>query len=121
MYWFFSILCFLFLAFNLEVASGRPWHSHYALIWKWKNFILIRIFPKNIYVLIDHSIIYRYMEASTETYISAVRMDTQMITEILNYRYFLDWIRESPFVKSYPSKLSNEIDILNHLTQTLNT
>lgn len=61
------------------------------------------------------------MDASKETYVSAVRMDTQMINEILNYRYLLDWIRERPVVKLYPSHISNEIEILNHLSQTLNS
>lgn len=121
MYWVFSILCFLFLAFNLEVVPGRPWHSHYALIWKWKQFILIRIFPKNIYVLVDQNVIYRYTEASKETYVPAVRIDKQTVNEILNYRYLLDWIRERPVVKPYPSHLSDEIEILNYLSQTLNS
>ena len=115
MYLFFSILCFLFLAFNFEVVPGRPWHNHYALFWKWKEYLLIRIFPKNVFVLVHHDKMYRYIHASLETYVSAVQLDNRMSYEILNYRYILDWIKEPPVVKSYPSKLSTEVDILNYL------
>lgn len=121
MYWFFGILCILFLAFNLEVIPGRPWRNYYALIWKWRHFTLIRVFPINVYVLVDKSIVYRYMEASTDTYIKAVRLDTHMMSKILNYRYLLDWILEPPVVKAYPSKLSNEIEILNYLSESVSS
>lgn len=119
MYWFFTILCFLFLAFNLEAVPGRPWHHHYALIWTWKKVVLIRIFPMNVYVLVDKNIIYRYMEASEKTYVSAVQLDTYALVKILNYRYLLDWILEPPITKAYDSKLSSEVEILNHLTENL--
>lgn len=120
MYWFFGILCFLFLAFNLEAVPGRPWHGYYALIWKWNDYVLIRILPRNVFVLVDGNAVYRYMGTSKDTYLSAVRLDTYMVRDILNYRYLLEWIREPPIAKSYPSKLSNEIEILNHLAKTLN-
>ena len=115
MCWFFSILCLLFLAFNFEVVPGRPWHNFYALLWKWKDFVLIHIFPRNIYVLVNHQKIYRYINSSVDTYVDAVRLDNQIKCEILNYRYLLDWIKEPPVVKVYPSKLLNEIEILNYL------
>lgn len=119
MYWFFSILCFLFLAFNLEVVPGRPWHNRYALIWKWHRFVLIRLFPIDVLVLVDKNVVYRYMDASTDTYVPAVRMDTHTVTSVLNHRYLLDWIVDPPTVKPYPSTLTNEVEILNYLSQSL--
>lgn len=118
MYWLFAILSFLLLAFNLEVVPGRPWDGHYALIWKWRNFTLIRISPINVHVLVDKSVVYRYLDVSSKTYVSAVRLDTHVVSKILNYRYILDWISEPPIVKSYSLKLSSEIEILNALSQS---
>lgn len=114
------MLCILFLAFNLEVVPGRPWHGHYALIWKWNEYVLVRILPQNVFVLVDENVLYRYTGASKDTYVSAIRLDTYTKKKILNYRYLLEWIQEPPIAKSYPSKLSNEIEILNYLTKTLN-
>lgn len=119
MYLLFGILCFIFLAFNLEVIDGRPRHHRYALIWRWKDFTLIRIFPQNIFVLVDHDIVYRYIEASKETYIHAVRLDTYLVNTILNYRYILEWMTDPPLVKQYSPELSDEIEILNFLSQSL--
>lgn len=110
----------LFLAFNLEFVPGRPWHGHYVLIWKWNEFTLVRIFPQDVFVLIDKDLMYRYwMTSSKETYIPAIRLDTGVQNEILHYRYLLDWIKEPPIVKSYPRNVSNEIEILNHVSRNL--
>lgn len=119
MYWFFSIVCLLFLAFNLEVIPGRPWHGRYTLIWKWNEYTLIRIFPQNIFVLVDGRIMYRYLGTLRDTYIPAIRLDTHMQKEILHYSYLMDWIQEPPIVKAYPPNLRNEIEILNYVTQKL--
>lgn len=107
------------MAFSLEVVPGRPWHQRYALLWKWKDLTLIRLFPMNVHVLVDKSVVYRYVEASDATYLSAVQMDTHRVTKILNYRYLLDWMRDPPIVRAYPAELSNETDILNHLSRTV--
>ena len=120
MYLLFGILCLIFLAFNLEFVPGRPWHGHYVLIWKWNEFTLIRIFPLDVFVLIDKDLLYRYWKTSSKnTYIPAIRLDTHVQKDILHYRYLLEWIKEPPIVKSYPPNLSNEIEILNHVSQTL--
>lgn len=107
------------MAFNLEVISGRPWHGYYTLIWKWNEYKLIRILPQNIFVLIDGNTLYRYIDTSKDTYIPAVQLDTFVQREILHYIYLMDWIQDPPIVKPYPSNLSNEIEILNYVTQNL--
>ena len=120
MYVFFCILCLMFLAFNLEFIPGRPWHGHYVLLWKWNEFTLIRILPRDVFVLVDKDLIYRYWTTmSKNTYIPAIRLDTQVEISILHYRYLLDWIKEPPVLKSYPPELSNEIEILNYVSRTL--
>lgn len=120
MYLFFTIICLMFLAFNLNFLPGRPWHSRYVLLWKWGEYTLVRIFPQGIFVLVDHDMIYRYLNTNShDTYIEAVRMDTQTRIDILHYQYLLDWIKEPPMVKPYPSELIDEIDILNWISQNL--
>lgn len=110
----------MFLAFNLELIPGRPWHGHYILLWKWNEFTLIRILPQDFFVLVDKDLLYRYLNTtSKDTYIPAIRLDTQLQKDILHYRYLLDWIKEPPVVKPYPPKLTNDIEILNYVTQTL--
>lgn len=110
----------MFLAFNLEIVPGRPRHGHYVVIWRWNEFTLIRILPRDAFVLVDENLIYRYMPTtSRDTYIPAVRLDTHVRTEILHYRYLLDWIKRAPVVKAYPPDLSNEVEILNHVSENL--
>lgn len=107
------------MAFNLEAVPGRPWRSpHYALIWHWQDFILIRLFPSNARVLVDKGVLYRYLNAGGDsTYVRAVRLDTHLVTSILNDRYLLDWMPRPPVVRRYPGHLSTETEILNHLSQ----
>lgn len=120
MYLFFGILCMMLLAFNLELIPGRPWHGHYVLIWKWNEFTLVRIFPQNTYFLVDKDLIYRYeITSSKNTYIPAICLNTKVEREILHYRYLLEWIKEPPVLKSYPPDLSDQVEILNHVSKSL--
>lgn len=107
------------MAFNLEVVPGRPWHNRYALVWQWHGFVLVRLFPVDVFVLVDKGVVYRYLEASTDTYVPAVRVDTRTVSRVLNHRYLLDWIVDPPIVKPYPSRLTSEVEILNYLSRAL--
>lgn len=120
MYWIFLMLGLLLLLFNLEPIPGRPSNNHYVLIWVWQDFRLIRIIPQDWYVLVDGDHLYLYTDVdSLDTYISAIRLDTYREHQIFHYRYLLDWIREQPVVKPYPSHLQDVVAILNHITSTL--
>lgn len=120
MYLFFGILCLMLLAINLEPVPGRPWHGHYVLMWKWNEFTLIRIFPQDVFVLVDKDLIYRYETTSSKnTYIPAVCINTKVERDILHYRYLLEWIKEPPVVKAYPPDLSDDVGILNYMSKIL--
>lgn len=121
MYWFFSILCFLLLAFNLDWIPGRPWDNHYAAIWTWERFRLVRIMPQDTFVLVDDKAVYVYLDTdhNQSTYIAAVQFNTGLRAEILHYRYLLDWIQDPPVVRPYPKELTDETQILNHLSKKL--
>lgn len=120
MYFAFAILCLLLLLFNLEPVPGRPADHHYVTIWTHNEFRLVHILPSDWYVLIDQSVLYLYFKTdSLDTYIPAIRLDTQREQEILHYRYLLDWMRESPVVIAYPKNLKSVTDILNHVTTSL--
>lgn len=120
MYLFFTILVLFLLLFNLDPMPGRPGHGHYALIWVWQEFQLIRILPQNWYVLLDKDILYSYDAIdSSDTYIPALRMDTHRVHEILHFKYLLDWIKEPPKVIPYPPEKTELIKILNYLTSNV--
>jgi len=122
MYWIFVILGLLLLTFNLEPVAGRPKHGHYALIWSWKDFLLLRIMPQNWYVLIDHDTPYLYIDfQSNETYTAAVRLDTKREYHILHYQFVMDWIQDQAVVQEYDPSLNDVIEILNDLTHKLTT
>lgn len=118
MYWFFSILSLLLLAFNLEYVMGRPWHNHYVLIWSWHTFRLLRILPRDVFVLIDGDTIYRYLNDQPhrkDTYIPSIQLDHRIRRDILHYRYLLDWVKKAPVLKAYPPHLKSDVDILNYV------
>ncbi|KAG8172721.1 hypothetical protein JTE90_003910 [Oedothorax gibbosus] len=120
MYWIFLILGLLLLLFKLEPIPGRPSHNHYALIWEWKQYQLIRIMPQDWYVLVDARVLFLYTDMnSLDTYITAVRLDTHREYKIFHYRYLMDWIKQPPVIKSYPSNLQDVVVILNHVTSSL--
>lgn len=120
MYWIFVILGILLLAFNLEPVTGRPRHGHYAVIWTWHHFSLLRIVPYNWYVLIDRDTPYLYTDPeSNATYVTAVRLDTKREYHLLHFRFLLDWIQEPAVVQAYEPTLSHVIDILNDLSLRL--
>lgn len=120
MYFAFAILCLLLLLFNLEPVPGRPADDHYVMIWTYNDYRLIHILPGNWYVLIDQDILYLYFKTnSLETYIPAIRLDSQRETEIFHYQYLLEWIKQSPVVRAYPKHLKSVTDILNHVTSSL--
>lgn len=107
------------MAFNLEAVPGRPWHNRYALLWRWRRFVLVRLFPLDVHVLVDKGVVYRYLDASDDTYVRAVRVDTRTATRVLNPRYLMDWTEEAPVVVPYPSRLTGEVEILNYLAGRL--
>lgn len=118
MYWFFAIVCVLLLAFHLEPVLGRPSHNHYAMIWTWNTFRLLHVLPSDVYVLVDGTTCYLYLEteSTTDTYIPAIHLEKKRTFDILHYRYLLDWIKDPPVIKAYsPDLASNIIDILNFL------
>ncbi|GFQ76128.1 uncharacterized protein TNCT_244101 [Trichonephila clavata] len=120
MYLIFTILCLLLLLFNLEPIPGRPTHKHYAMIWMWKDFRVVRILPSDWYVLVDNQLVYLYVQTnSLDTYIPAIRLDTQREHYLLHYNYLLDWIKEPAIIVPYPTHIKNVIEILNHLTKSL--
>ncbi len=123
MYLLFGMMCLLLLAFNLEWVAGKPWHDHYVMIWQWGDFRLIRILPKDAFVLIEGDTAYRYYANSSmqrDTYVRAIQMDNGMERDVLHYRYLLDWIKTLPVLRSYPSELQDdEIAILNDVSKKL--
>lgn len=119
MYFLFTILCLLLLLFHLDPIPGRPHHNHYALVYSWNEFRVVRIFPQNWYVLIDKNGVFSYEPTeSLETYIPAIRLDNHRKYDIFHYRYLLDWMKEAPVVISYPLEKKNLVDILNYITST---
>lgn len=105
--------------FDLESFPGRPSHNHYAIIWSWKQLLLIRIMPQNWYVLVDDDILYLYTDIeSFDTYTTAVRLDNKREHHILHYRYLLEWIKVPPLVQAYTPNKDNIIDILNEINST---
>lgn len=119
MYWIFIILCLLLLFFNLEPLK-IPFHNKFVLIWIVSHFYVVRIFPHDIYILIDENVCYLYQKVSSEdTYVSAVQLDTNYQHKVLNYKYLLEWMNQLPQVFTYPSHLINVIDILNFIRQKI--
>lgn len=120
MYLAFAILCLLLLLFNLEPVPGRPADNHYVMIWTFKEYRLVKIMPSNWYVLVDEDVLYMYLNTdSLDTYIPAIRLDSQHEVQILHYQYLLEWIKDSPVVMAYPKSLKDVADILNHITSSL--
>lgn len=121
MYIFFTILCLLLLAFNLDWIPGRPWDNHYVVIWTWNKFRLIRIMPQDSFALVDDQAIYLYLDNvnNQNTYIPAIQFNTGLRKQIIHYQYLLDWMEDPPVVKPYPKDLKEETDILNHVTKNL--
>lgn len=105
----------------MEWIIGRPWNNHYVLVWQWQQFQIVQIMPKNVFVLIDGDKMYRYLrnKNNRNTYIPAIQMDKGIQIEILNYKYVLDWVRYPPILKSYPNNLKTDVEILNHVRQTI--
>lgn len=83
----------------------------------------MRILPQNQFVLIDGKdavFAYNLEEGEeSETYVSAIRLDTRKKHKVLHYRYLLDWIRTTPIVVNYDKSL-DIIGILNYVAKQLN-
>lgn len=114
MYWMFIIISLLLLGFNLEWVLGRPYDNRYVLIWQWNQFRLIRIMPKNSFILVDGDKVYKYFRRNNrKTYIPAIQMDNGMKVDILHHKYLLDWVINPPVLRKYPPHLKTDMEILN--------
>lgn len=115
MNWIFILACLLLLVFNLEPIR-IPFRNKFVLIWSISDFCIVQVFPHDVYVLIEGGVCYVYQRpTSDETYVSAIRLDTEHQHNVLNYKYLFEWIEKIPRVVSYSSGLTDIVDILNHV------
>lgn len=117
----FIILCFLLIFFNFETVKmlSKTKDSNFIIIWKiTENKYLFHVFPHEIFLLLDGSTFYLYINdhgTTEESYVSAVNLKTNFKVNIINYIYLREYTESAPFLVTYDACLTDISEILNFL------
>lgn len=116
----------LWIVLGLLLLLYRPRLSKFfdgdALVWSMPGQHLIRLrFRDEKTVLVDDRVCYLYVEPvpRDETYVPAIRLDTEMVYDVLHYRYVLEWMESPPRIVRVPNECETLVDVLNALLQAL--